>query len=71
MDHNEASNDKLLDSRLCITKKFHLPTFVIDACRLRKLGIRPRLKQDADKIRFSNVIFSAPPSGSKDYVAEV
>lgn len=39
-------------------------------CRLRALDIEPRLKADADSRRFPYVVFSAPPSGSADYVGE-
>ena len=39
--------------------------------RLVSLGIMPRLKRDAGEEKFSFVVFSAPPSGSEDYTAEV
>ncbi len=40
--------------------------------RLVALGISPRLKADAgESRRFPFVVFSAPPSGSDDYTAEV
>lgn len=40
-------------------------------CRLQQLGITPRLKAQAAEGQFANVVFSAPPSGCEDYVAEV
>ncbi|EIE19832.1 hypothetical protein COCSUDRAFT_19021 [Coccomyxa subellipsoidea C-169] len=39
--------------------------------RLRKLNIAPRTKDAAGSERFPFVVFSAPPSGSADYVSEV
>lgn len=39
--------------------------------RLRALGIEPCVKAEASERRFPYVAFSAPPSGSDDYVAEV
>lgn len=39
---------------------------------LRRLGLEPRTRAEADaQCRFSNVLFSAPPSGSADYAGEV
>ena len=40
-------------------------------CRLKKMDIQPRTKDSADKKQFPYVLFSAPPSGSQDYPAEV
>ena len=40
-------------------------------CRLRALGLQPRTKAEAGDRRFPFVVFSAPPSGSEDYAAEV
>ena len=40
-------------------------------CRLLRMGIQPRLKQDAGSEKFPYVLFSAPPSGSDDYPGEV
>ena len=40
-------------------------------CRLRQLGLTPCTGADAGRPACSNVVFSAPPSGSEDYVAEV
>lgn len=39
--------------------------------RLQQLGITPRLKAQAAEGQFANVVFSAPPSGCEDYVAEI
>ncbi|BDA51136.1 hypothetical protein COCOBI_18-0110 [Coccomyxa sp. Obi] len=39
--------------------------------RLRSLNIQPRTKDEAGSEKFPFVVFSAPPSGSTDYVAEV
>ena len=55
----------LVEGALFLLHSHHNP------CRLRALGLIPRLKQDAGDASFPNVIFSAPPSGSKDYVSEV
>ena len=39
---------------------------------LRRLGLEPRTRAEADpRRRFTHVLFSAPPSGSTDYAAEV
>ena len=40
-------------------------------CRLRQLGLTPRVKSEADSRRYPNVAFCAPPSGSDDYAGEV
>jgi hypothetical protein len=40
-------------------------------CRLRALGLQPRTKAEAGDRKFPFVVFSAPPSGSEDYAAEV
>eukprot|EP00891_Asterochloris_glomerata_P002053 jgi/Astpho2/2053/Aster-00549 len=39
--------------------------------QLLRMGIQPRLKQDAGPEKFPYVLFSAPPSGSDDYPGEV
>lgn len=39
-------------------------------CRLRKLGITPRTNNEASG-SFSNVVFSAPPSGGEDFVGDI
>jgi hypothetical protein len=39
--------------------------------RLRNLGLDVRVKDDGGDEKYSNVLFSAPPSGSADYPAEV
>lgn len=39
--------------------------------RLVSLGVMPRLKDNAGDEQFPFVVFSAPPSGSEDYEAEV
>jgi len=39
--------------------------------RLLSLGVMPRLKDRAGEAKFPFVVFSAPPSGSEDYAAEV
>lgn len=42
------------------------------ACRLQALGIAPRTKDAAENgSTFSYVVFSAPPSGSADYLGEI
>lgn len=39
--------------------------------QLRSLGIEPHTKETAPSIKAPNILFSAPPSGSQDYVSEV
>lgn len=39
--------------------------------KLISLGVMPRLKDGADNKQFPFVVFSAPPSGSEDYAADV
>lgn len=39
--------------------------------RLLSIGVFPRLKEKAGDERYPFVVFSAPPSGSEDYAAEV
>ena len=39
--------------------------------RLVSLGVHPRVKAEAGDEQFPFVVFSAPPSGSEDYEAEV
>ncbi|KAL0019454.1 hypothetical protein WJX77_002659 [Trebouxia sp. C0004] len=39
--------------------------------RLRQMRIQPRTKVESDSRQFPYVLFSAPPSGSSDYPAEV
>jgi hypothetical protein len=39
--------------------------------RLAKLGISPVVKSEAGSQKYPYVVFSAPPSGSQDYVGEV
>lgn len=39
--------------------------------RLESLGVYPRVKDSAGDEQFPFVVFSAPPSGSEDYEAEV
>jgi hypothetical protein len=48
-----------------------LPQNTDDACRLTKMGITPVIKTEAPAQKYSYVLFSAPPSGSQDYVGEV
>jgi len=43
----------------------------LSASRLRQLGLRPRIKAEADGRKFPFVLFAAPPSGSEDYPTEV
>jgi hypothetical protein len=43
----------------------------IGNCRLSELGISPVTKDAAGASKFSFVLFSAPPSGSADYLGEV
>ena len=42
-------------------------------CRLKALGLEPHVKADLAGLgrKFANVAFSAPPSGSQDYGADV
>ncbi len=42
-----------------------------NTCRLIKMGIAPVVKTEASTQSYSYVVFSAPPSGSQDYVGEV
>lgn len=35
------------------------------------MGLQPRTRDQADGRKFANVLFSAPPSGSADYVADI
>lgn len=68
MNYQSVSFDFLSNHALAILfahQNVHLQ------CRLKKLGITVRTKQDAGSSKFKNVLFSAPPSGSSDYVAEV
>lgn len=39
--------------------------------RLQKMKIKPRVKDGAGSQQYPYVLFSAPPSGSADYPAEV
>ena len=41
------------------------------SCRLQKMKIKPRVKDGAGSQQYPYVLFSAPPSGSADYPAEV
>lgn len=42
-----------------------------NACRLTKMGISPVIKTEAPAQKYPYVVFSAPPSGSQDYLGEV
>lgn len=43
----------------------------VHTCRLSSMGLDVRKNEEADDCMFPNVVFTAPPSGSEDYAAEV
>lgn len=68
--NSTANHDRYCRAIAALTPSFHALNKPI-ACRLQQMHIQPRTKTDANSRKFPYVLFSAPPSGSPDYPAEV